>query len=668
MQPPLPPGTILQNRYCLLQVLGQGGFGRTYLAEDQGRFNERCALKEFMPPQAGYALDKAKELFQREAAILYQIQHPQVPQFRATFEQDQRLFLVQDYVDGKTYRDCLEERRAQGQRFSEAEIDQLLRQLLPVLAHIHSKGIIHRDIAPDNIILREGDRLPVLIDFGVVKEAVTRMQSPETQHQATTVGKAGYAPSEQLQTGQAYPSSDLYALAVTAVVLLTGRDAGELYNDRMLTWHWQNYAPEVSPRLAQVLNRMLSHKPDDRYQSVREVVEALQSAQAAGAPPPIASPPQQYPSPIPTPTPLPTPAPTPPPPATQVSSLPTQAIGRPLEAETQVARGARRPRRGAPVIQESSFWDDPLAVTAVGTGLVLLTGFGSWAAVSFLMGQPRQTPSPTTPQVSVSPLSPSPTIPSPTSSPSPTEPVLYSKRLALQPSETLTQSDTLRANETVDYIIAGEQGQTLSAYLSGEGVLMSVLGPNQQLVGDRADRVSLWQGELPFTGNYALRLRTVQGLAESDYQLEVSLENPPPSPSPSSPTPTSPTPTSPAPTSPTPTSPSSPPEPIYSEEVLDLFGTGETLNLTGRTTPQRIQRYRIQGPPGKILDVRVASGPVSLTIRYPDGKVVEDAVGLVEWSAEVLSNGGYLVDVQAEESTDFRLEVSLAAPDSPPEP
>ena len=116
----------------------------------------------------------------------------------------------------------------------------------------------------------------------VVKEAVTRMQSPDTQHQATTVGKAGFAPSEQLQTGQAYPSSDLYALAVTAVVLLTGRDAGELYNDRMLTWDWQNYAPEVSPRLAQVLNRMLSHKPDDRYQSVREVVEPLQPEQAAG--------------------------------------------------------------------------------------------------------------------------------------------------------------------------------------------------------------------------------------------------------------------------------------------------------------------------------------------------------------------------------------------------
>ena len=96
MQTAIPTGTILQNRYRVLSILGQGGFGRTYLAEDQGRFNELCALKELLPPQDNaYALEKSKELFQREAQILYQIQHPQIPQFRATFEQDQRFFLMQ---------------------------------------------------------------------------------------------------------------------------------------------------------------------------------------------------------------------------------------------------------------------------------------------------------------------------------------------------------------------------------------------------------------------------------------------------------------------------------------------------------------------------------------------------------------------------------------------
>ena len=180
MQPSIALDTVLQNRYRLISVIGQGGFGRTYLAEDLNRFKERCALKEFIPPQgSSYALNKAKELFQREAAILYQIQHPQIPQFRATFEENQRLFLVQDYVEGKTFRMLLNDRKAKGIAFSETEVLQLIQQILPVLHHIHGKGIIHRDIAPDNVILRQQDGQPVLIDFGVVKEIATKVQSPE---------------------------------------------------------------------------------------------------------------------------------------------------------------------------------------------------------------------------------------------------------------------------------------------------------------------------------------------------------------------------------------------------------------------------------------------------------------------------------------------------------
>jgi serine/threonine protein kinase len=276
MQPPISAGTILQSRYRMLSILGQGGFGRTYLAEDQGRFNESCALKEFIPPQGSdYAFVKARELFQREAAVLYQISHPQIPQFRAIFEENQRLFLVQDYVEGKTYRMLLNDLKAQGKTFSDAEALQLVFQILPVLDHIHSKGIIHRDIAPDNVMLRQRDQLPVLIDFGVVKEIVTRFHAPDTE-MPTTVGKLGYAPSEQMQTGRAYPNSDLYSLAVTVVVLMTGREPQELYDDRNLAWIWQRWMPNMHPGIAEVLNRMLSYRPADRYQSVSEVAQALQ--------------------------------------------------------------------------------------------------------------------------------------------------------------------------------------------------------------------------------------------------------------------------------------------------------------------------------------------------------------------------------------------------------
>ena len=148
MQPSIPPGTLLQNRYRLVKVLGQGGFGRTYLAEDQARFNERCVVKEYIQMQGDtYALEKSKELFQRESAILYQIQHPQIPQFRANFEQGRRLFFVQDYADGKTYSTLLEDRLEQNQTFSEQDyanpffmLDELDK--MPRSQHFDSDGAL----------------------------------------------------------------------------------------------------------------------------------------------------------------------------------------------------------------------------------------------------------------------------------------------------------------------------------------------------------------------------------------------------------------------------------------------------------------------------------------------------------------------------------------------
>ncbi|HEY9710301.1 MAG TPA: serine/threonine-protein kinase, partial [Oculatellaceae cyanobacterium] len=420
MEPPLASGTILQNRYHLISVLGQGGFGRTYLAEDQGRFDEPCALKELIPPETQtYALDKSKELFQREAETLYKIKHPQVPEFRANFEQDGRLFLVQDYVEGKTYRDLLNERKAEtviqssnpnvpseaannSGVFSETQIKQLLQQLLPVLDHIHSKGIIHRDITPDNIIRRNTDGMPVLIDFGVVKELATRFQSPNSSAPITTVGKIGYAPSEQIQTGRAYPSSDLYSLAATAVVLLTGTEPQELLDNNQ-NWIWRQWV-SVSDEFAQVLNRMLSQRPGDRYQSAREVLQAIES--------PTASPQQQL---IPTP-------PVSQQPDSNLSQVATMAVGRRPEP---AGSSSRSPGRGDPMIPEptsNSIWDNPWAVAGVGTVLALTAGLGTYAMVSSLNKQdPQVTETPTatvteTPEPTpLETLTPTPTpIPTPT--------------------------------------------------------------------------------------------------------------------------------------------------------------------------------------------------------------------------------------------------------------
>lgn len=294
--------SILGMRYRVLYLLGQGGFGRTYLAEDLNRFEEKCVLKEFVPlVHEVDALRKAEELFQREAGVLYQLQHDQIPRFRELLrvgqDQDATLYLVQDYIPGSTYREILQERQREQQAFTEDEILSLLRQILPVLQYLHNLRVIHRDIAPDNLILRETDHLPVLIDFGGVKQIAAQVEQQLRSHAAipnpTRLGKVGYAPDEQMQSGEVTPSSDLYALAVTALVLLTGQEPLSLYDPHTVTWHWRRRV-QLSPRLSQVLDRMLAFRPSDRYQSAMEVMQALgwpaapgQSATPAHSVPPL---------------------------------------------------------------------------------------------------------------------------------------------------------------------------------------------------------------------------------------------------------------------------------------------------------------------------------------------------------------------------------------------
>lgn len=631
MLPPLAAGTTLQNRYRLLGLLGQGGFGRTYLAEDIGRFNERCVLKEYIPIQAGpLALQKSQELFQREAQILYQIQHPQIPQFRATFDHDQRLFLVQDYAAGKTYRTLLNDRihtqptpPAQGY-FTDTEVIQLLHRLLPVLSYLHQQGIIHRDISPDNIILREPDHLPVLIDFGAVKEVATRFQAGVANMPATTIGKPGYAPGEQMQTGQAYPSSDLYALAVTAIVLMTGREPGELFDAANLVWHWQPWVPAVHPELVAILDRMLSQRPGDRYPSAAAVLQALQSL--SPNPSPVTGPPV--------------------PPAPDLSQVKTVAVARSqpqpvFNPATAYGTAASPPER------ESSFWDDPWAVGLLGLVLVVLTGIGSWAVVTYVMERQRATP---VPSPTESPMATPTPEPSPTPEPMPTEPSQFSQRITLRPGEAFSRAGQLQAGQTLTLQFAAEQGQQLDAILNSEGVLMTVLRPDRQPIDDRAERVTAWTGTLDYTGDYAIQLSPIAGLARGDYRLELRLAGATPEPTPS---PTA----SPEP-SPTPS-----PEPTFDTQALDIQPDAPEVNVSGQTSPQRVKRLTVKVEAGQILSAVVLSGQATtMDIRYPSGELVEDAAKVLSWEGVVPQAGIYQIDVIAPEPTDFTIAVSVRNP------
>lgn len=278
----IPVGAVLGDRYRVVRILGQGGFGRTYLAEDLQRFNESCVLKEFAPQVHGEDnLSKAQRLFEREAGVLYRLNHDQIPRFRelrqTTYNDQPYLLLVQDFVPGWTYRACLEDRQQHGKTLSEAEVSLMLQQLLPVLAYLHGRGVIHRDIAPDNLIQRSADGLPVLIDFGAVKQAAVTVIN-EISHrsdQGTRLGKLGYAPPEQMQQGAVFPHSDIYALGATALMLLSGEEPHQLMDPETLDWTW-NRVIHLSPGFGKVLSRMVALRPRDRYPSAKAVLRDLE--------------------------------------------------------------------------------------------------------------------------------------------------------------------------------------------------------------------------------------------------------------------------------------------------------------------------------------------------------------------------------------------------------
>jgi WD40 repeat protein len=300
---------VLRNRYRPIKSLGGGGFGKTYLAEDIDKLNERCVIKQFAPQVQGTAsLNKATELFEQEARRLQQLgQHPQIPTLLAYFNEDNRLYLVQEFIDGQN---LLKELQQQG-IFNEQKVRELLLDLLEILKTVHQQKVIHRDIKPENIIRRSDGKL-VLIDFGASKQLTATVMT----HPGTAIGSFGYAPLEQMQGGEAYPASDLYSVGATCFHLLSGIHPWELWKRQGYGWvvSWRNHLQQsVSQKLGQMLDRLLPEEHQHRYQSAAEVLQDLnppppppvpptQPATATPASPPpstISSPSQPTPAPIP---------------------------------------------------------------------------------------------------------------------------------------------------------------------------------------------------------------------------------------------------------------------------------------------------------------------------------------------------------------------------------
>jgi hypothetical protein len=288
---------ILLGRYLPLKLLGQGGFGAAFLARDRYTPGmRRCVVKQFLPSGNLNAsqLQLAQSLFEREAEVLEHLgnAHPQIPDLFAFFEvtatgrqtgqPEQFFYLVQEFIDGQT----MEEELTQKGQFSESDVLEVLTEILKVLQFVHENGSIHRDIKPSNIMRHRNGRL-YLLDFGAVKQA-TKGGTPITGR-STGIYSLGFAPPEQVSGSEVYPSTDLYALAVTCIMLLTGKTTDELFDSYRNVWDWQKYA-QVSNRLAQVLDRMLLPTPSDRFLSAIEVVDALSSKSPLPPPLPVVPP------------------------------------------------------------------------------------------------------------------------------------------------------------------------------------------------------------------------------------------------------------------------------------------------------------------------------------------------------------------------------------------
>jgi WD40 repeat protein len=261
----------LRDRYLAIAPIGQGGFGRTFKAIDEDKpAKPFCVIKQFLPQVKGTAAaDKAAELFTQEASALEQLDNPSIPKLLAYFiTPDRHLYLVQEFIDGQNLKGELETNGV----FSSAQIHELLSTLLPVLAYIHNLGFIHRDIKPENIMRRASDRRLFLVDFGAAK--VT--DANRSQLQGTTIGTPEFMAPEQAW-GRAFAASDLYSLGVTCIHFLTGMSPFTLVDDNSGEWNWRKYLPQqIEPELATVLDKLIQHKPSDRYVTASEVITALQ--------------------------------------------------------------------------------------------------------------------------------------------------------------------------------------------------------------------------------------------------------------------------------------------------------------------------------------------------------------------------------------------------------
>jgi len=263
----------LCDRYRILNPLASWGFGETFLAIDLHSPTQRkVVVKALKSVSESTNSEIIEKLFLKEAQVLEELgnQHPQIPTLYAYFCQDNQYYLVQEYIEGKNL--------TQMGILSPQRCLSILLSLLETLKYVHNKNIIHRDIKPENIIIRESDGLPVLIDFGAVKETMGILHtSLGSEVSSVIVGTTSFMAPEQ-SAGRTVFSTDLFALGLTIIYTLTGKYPLDFPSNNITgEIEWQNVAPNLAPTLARVLNKATKMDLSGRYLTAKAMLQDLKT-------------------------------------------------------------------------------------------------------------------------------------------------------------------------------------------------------------------------------------------------------------------------------------------------------------------------------------------------------------------------------------------------------
>ncbi len=281
----LPIGTVLRDRYVITHLIGQGGMGAVYQADDLRLRGRVCAVKEILPDLIGVPgmEEQAHEQFYREASTLARLDHPNLPKVSDFFQEAGREYLVMDFVAGPDLRQLIEEARRQDTFLAEDAVLGWIDQLCDALTYLHTQDppVLHRDIKPSNIKLTPRG-IVKLVDFGLVK-----LLQPDESRTVTVVqgrGTIAYTPLEQYggDTGHTDARSDIYSLGATMYHLLTGQppaDAKQRFLRSGALIPPRDLNPRISPHIERVILAAMAQHPDNRPASVAVLRQMLRAAE-----------------------------------------------------------------------------------------------------------------------------------------------------------------------------------------------------------------------------------------------------------------------------------------------------------------------------------------------------------------------------------------------------